>query len=95
MQRKYPIRGDCESFFAKWGIFFLTLPRRGVIKGHSMNAPLILPITLSDLKPETRDWLLAKSARLGVSPITALNTVLQEIAIRELGKGKNGEGRAA
>lgn len=49
-----------------------------------MNAMLILPITLADLSPRTRDWLLAKSARLGVPPIQALNEVLEKVAAKEL-----------
>jgi len=51
-----------------------------------MNAPLILPITLADLSSHTRDWLLAKSARLGVPPMVALNEVLEAIAAKELGE---------
>lgn len=50
-----------------------------------MNAPMTLPITLSDLSSRTRDWLLAKSARLGVPPMDALNEVLETIAAKELG----------
>ena len=53
--------------------------------GHRMNAPMTLPITLSDLSSRTRDWLLAKSARLGVPPMEALNEVLETIAAKELG----------
>ncbi len=50
-----------------------------------MNVPMTLPITLSDLSSSTRDWLLAKSARLGVPPMEALNEVLETIAAKELG----------
>ena len=50
-----------------------------------MNAPMTLPITLSDLSPRTRDWLLAKSARLGLPPLQALNEVLEKVAAKELG----------
>jgi hypothetical protein len=46
---------------------------------------MTLPITLSDLSSSTRDWLLAKSARLGVPPMEALNEVLETIAAKELG----------
>ena len=53
--------------------------------GHRMNVPMTLPITLSDLSSRTRDWLLAKSARLGVPPMEALNEVLETIAAKELG----------
>lgn len=47
-------------------------------------ATLQLPITLADLAPQTRDWLLAKAARLGVSPQEALAAVLDAIAEKEL-----------
>lgn len=49
-----------------------------------MNATLTLPITLADLSSRTRDWLLSKSARLGVSPMVALNAVLEHVAAAEL-----------
>lgn len=49
-----------------------------------MNATLYLPISLADLSPRTRDWLLAKSARLQVNPIQALNAVLEKVAAKEL-----------
>lgn len=52
-----------------------------------MNATpplMILPVSLADLAPRTRDWLLAKSSRLGTSPIEVLNAELQTIAEREL-----------
>jgi len=60
--------------------------RAAVVSG--MNAPLTLPIHLSDLPQHTRDWLLAKSARLGVSPLVALNDTLSAIAQRELGNDR-------
>lgn len=47
-------------------------------------ATLQLPITLSDLAPQTRDWLLAKAARLGVSPQEALAQVLDAMAQKEM-----------
>ena len=50
-----------------------------------MNTTLTLPITVTDLSSRTRDWLLAKSARLGVPPMDALNEVLETIAAKELG----------
>lgn len=53
-----------------------------------MNATMILPITLADLSPRTRDWLLAKSASLGLPPIKALNEVLEKVAAKELGNGR-------
>jgi len=45
---------------------------------------MVLPITLSDLSPHARDWLLAKSARLGLPPMQALNEVLEKVAEAEL-----------
>lgn len=54
-----------------------------------MSAPMTLPLTLADLTPRTRDWLLAKSARLGVPPMDALNEVLEKIAAKELGESED------
>jgi len=56
-----------------------------------MSATLTLPITLADLSPRTRDWLLAKSARLQLPPIQALNEALEKVAAVELG---NADGEA-
>lgn len=62
-----------------------------------MSATLILPITLADLSPRTRDWLLAKSAALAVPPMQALNEVLEKVAAKELGGSRETqrEGRMA
>lgn len=49
---------------------------------------MILPITLNDLSPRTRDWLLAKSARLELPPLQTLNKVLEAVAKRELKDGR-------
>lgn len=62
----------------------LTLHHCGVFVVHPMSA-MTLPISLADLSPHTRDWLLAKSAALKVPPIQALNDVLESVAAKELG----------
>jgi hypothetical protein len=71
------------------GLFFaLTITQNGLFVVHHMSATMSLPITVSDLSPRTRDWLLAKSSRLGISPLVALNEVLDQIAIEELGENR-------
>ena len=54
-----------------------------------MSATLILPITLADLSSRTRDWLLAKSARDGISPIQTLNEALEKTAAKEMDQNPN------
>jgi hypothetical protein len=49
-----------------------------------MQTTLVLPISIGDLNQKTRDWLLAKSMRLGVPPQEALAHALDAVARKEL-----------
>jgi hypothetical protein len=66
----------------------------------TMQATIPLPLTMEQLAPRTRDWLLGKSARKDCSPQQVLIEALDNVARRELRPGPirpapHTEGRAA
>lgn len=42
-----------------------------------------IPLSLNDLAPETREWLLRKSAAVGVSPQSIMLRTLDDASLRE------------